>query len=105
MLLPREDIPEDFLVEHVNCCLYFCKQQSDTISQNLDLFGKIQEVEQKRMLRLQDLCVEHYVRVCAIQEIDDEDRIQPFGLKVLCRNIMIIIIYRVVLGLAVWSLS
>ena len=82
VLLPREDIPEDFLAEHIRCCQYFCKLQSDTISQNLQLYGKMKEPEKKQMAHLQDLCVEHYIRVCAIQDIDDGDRIRPFGFKV-----------------------
>ena len=82
VLLPREDIPEDFLAEHIRCCQYFCKLQADTISQNLQLYGKMKEAEKRRMARLQDLCVEHYIRVCAIEDIDDGDRIRPFGFKV-----------------------
>ncbi|XP_076436686.1 uncharacterized protein LOC143276151 isoform X2 [Babylonia areolata] len=81
VLLRQEDIPASFLQAHEACCLYFCQLQSLTIAHNLELYRAMDDAERGRIDRLQEMCVQRYVRLCCLREIDNEDRIVPYGVR------------------------
>lgn len=82
VLLGRQDIPDDFLTQHIECCQYFFDLQSRTILRNLDMYGQVSESMRQIMSDLQDKCVEQYIQVCELEAISNRDRIVPFTPKV-----------------------
>ncbi|XP_039194050.1 cap-specific mRNA (nucleoside-2'-O-)-methyltransferase 2 [Crotalus tigris] len=71
-LFPQHLIPESFLKVHEECCLFFHKHQTETISENLRLFDYMDEAEQARLNALRDCCVKYFL--------------QRFQLKPISRN-------------------
>ncbi|KAM6325099.1 cap-specific mRNA (nucleoside-2'-O-)-methyltransferase 2 isoform 2-T3 [Podargus strigoides] len=60
-LFPQHMLPESFLKIHEECCMFFHKCQVETISENIRLFGHMEEAEQTKLNKLRDCAVEFFM--------------------------------------------
>ncbi|XP_066477078.1 cap-specific mRNA (nucleoside-2'-O-)-methyltransferase 2 [Tiliqua scincoides] len=61
-LFPQHLIPESFLKAHEECCSFFHKHQTETISENLRLFECMSEADQARLNTLRNCAVEFFLQ-------------------------------------------
>ncbi|XP_053164291.1 cap-specific mRNA (nucleoside-2'-O-)-methyltransferase 2 [Hemicordylus capensis] len=61
-LFPQHLIPASFLKVHEDCCSFFYRHQTETISENLRLFQYMGEVEQARLSIFRDCAVEFFLK-------------------------------------------
>nr|XP_003219327.1 PREDICTED: cap-specific mRNA (nucleoside-2'-O-)-methyltransferase 2 [Anolis carolinensis] len=68
-LFPQHLIPESFLKVHEECCSFFHRHQTETISDNLRLFASMDEAERKRLNVLRDCAVEFFLQRFQVKPI------------------------------------
>ncbi|XP_062983210.1 cap-specific mRNA (nucleoside-2'-O-)-methyltransferase 2 [Elgaria multicarinata webbii] len=68
-LFPQHLIPESFLKVHEECCSFFHRHQTETISENLRLFEHMGEGEQAKLNALRDCAVEFFLQRFQMQPI------------------------------------
>ncbi|XP_061484827.1 cap-specific mRNA (nucleoside-2'-O-)-methyltransferase 2 [Rhineura floridana] len=61
-LFPQHSIPESFLKVHEECCSFFHRHQTETISENLRLFEHMGEAEQARLDALRECAVGFFLQ-------------------------------------------
>ncbi|NWX39661.1 CMTR2 methyltransferase, partial [Steatornis caripensis] len=61
-LFPQHMLPESFLKIHEECCMFFHKCQVEIISENIHLFGRMEEAEQTKLNKLRDCAVEFFMQ-------------------------------------------
>ncbi|XP_046365872.2 cap-specific mRNA (nucleoside-2'-O-)-methyltransferase 2-like [Haliotis rufescens] len=68
-IFEKADIPSSFLQEHIECCRFFTKHQSDTIRGNLHLYGDFSPDQRTRMQAMKDYCTELFVNTYNVNTI------------------------------------
>ncbi|XP_060694281.1 cap-specific mRNA (nucleoside-2'-O-)-methyltransferase 2 [Hemiscyllium ocellatum] len=71
--LIRTAVPESFLKQLEECCFFFHKCQTDTIRENLLLFGKMGTEEVKAMEEKRDCAADFYLRRFQLRRVARED--------------------------------
>ncbi|XP_067661990.1 cap-specific mRNA (nucleoside-2'-O-)-methyltransferase 2-like [Haliotis asinina] len=68
-IFEKADIPPSFLQEHIECCQFFTKHQSDTIRSNIHLYGDFSPDQRTRMQAMRDYCTEVFVNTYNVKTI------------------------------------
>ncbi|CAG2220323.1 AFT [Mytilus edulis] len=59
-LFSKDEIPEDFLQQHIKCCTYFTSFQEETIHSNLNYFEKISDDFSQEIIGMKVCCTDLY---------------------------------------------
>ncbi|XP_063424264.1 cap-specific mRNA (nucleoside-2'-O-)-methyltransferase 2-like [Mytilus trossulus] len=59
-LFSQDEIPEDFLQQHIKCCNYFTSLQEETIKNNLNYFEKISDDFSQEIIGMKVCCTDLY---------------------------------------------
>ncbi|XP_046560813.1 cap-specific mRNA (nucleoside-2'-O-)-methyltransferase 2-like [Haliotis rubra] len=68
-IFEKADIPPSFLQEHIECCRFFTKHQSDTIRSNIHLYGDFTPDQRTKMQAMRDYCTEVFVNTYHVNTI------------------------------------
>ncbi|XP_048403130.2 cap-specific mRNA (nucleoside-2'-O-)-methyltransferase 2 isoform X1 [Stegostoma tigrinum] len=69
----RAAVPESFLKQLEECCFFFHKCQTDTIRENLRLFGKMGEEEVRELEKKRDCAADFYLRRFQLRRLARDD--------------------------------
>lgn len=61
-LFPNTVLPDTFMKQHENMCLYFHKLQEETIRENLDLFEGMSPEQRQRLDHIRDYVAQEYLQ-------------------------------------------
>ncbi|XP_064602551.1 cap-specific mRNA (nucleoside-2'-O-)-methyltransferase 2-like [Liolophura sinensis] len=74
-------LPQSFLLQHIQCCQKFMTYQGSTIERNLSLFGAMTEDLTAAIRCLKDYCTESYIEKYQLQQICFYDKVGKYPKK------------------------
>ena len=82
-IFKKDSIPEQFIEQHLKCCSFFYKLQSETIESNLQLFQSMTEESIVERDKMREYCVEVFVDKYNIRRIPGYFRVVSYMNKVI----------------------
>ena len=65
----RENIPADFIDQHIQCCHYFTSLQQETIENNLIFYNNMSEEFMEHIKVMKNYCTEIFFKKYEVQSI------------------------------------